>query len=93
MTYKNSTKKFWAANSSKFPNLTRLALVLLNISCSSAFIEQFFSICGIICKPRETYLKDDPIIMRSIMKANMELLNGLNLEADDEKKTYLIDNN
>ena len=82
MTYKNSTKKFWTANSSKFPNLTRLALVLLNISCSNAFIERFFSICGIICKPRATYLKDDLIIMRSIM----ELLNGLNLEGDDEKK-------
>lgn len=73
-----STKDFWKINSDKLPKLKNLSVVLLNISASSAFIERFFSIAGVICKNRASNMKDDLIIMRSMLKTNIELLNELN---------------
>jgi len=52
--------------------------ILLNIQSSSAFVERFFSICGIICKKRASNMKNKLIIMRSMMKANFHLLNEFN---------------
>ena len=39
-----STKLFWQKNALQLPNLYEIALVLLNVQASSAFIERFFSI-------------------------------------------------
>ena len=47
---KKNLLEFWSSNSSKLPILCSLSRILLNISSSSAFIERFFSISGIICK-------------------------------------------
>jgi hypothetical protein len=44
----------------------------------NAFIERYFSICGIICKKRSMAMNDDLIVMRSLLKSNMELLKELN---------------
>jgi hAT family C-terminal dimerisation region len=38
-----STKEFWLKNRNEFPNLAKLANILLNISASSEVIETFFS--------------------------------------------------
>ena len=65
-------------NSVKFPMLYKLALVLLNIQSSSAFIERFFSICGVFCTRRATNMKADLLIKRSMMKSNMHILTHLN---------------
>ena len=69
---------FWSKYKTQMPRLSRLALVLLNINVSSAFIERFFSICGIICKKQSGNMSDDMIITRSILKTNIEILKELN---------------
>lgn len=73
----NSNKKFWQKNIDEMPRLTRLATVLLNINVSSAFIERFFSICGIICKKNSGNMRDETIITRSMLKANINILEEL----------------
>ncbi len=66
------TTKFWKENFSVFPNLFELAQILLNIPASSAFIECFLSICGIICTKRNNNMGDKLLIMRSLTKANIK---------------------
>ena len=60
------------------PNLFDLQLILLNIWASSAFIERFFSISGIICDIKRANMEEDLIRMRSMLKANMPILNSTN---------------
>ena len=72
-----TNRKFWNKYMDEMPRLARLALVLLNISVSSAFIERFFSICGIICKKNSGNMKDELIVTRSMLKANMKILEEL----------------
>jgi hypothetical protein len=43
-----TTKMFWAENRKQLPNLHKLAKRLLTIPASSAFIERFFSVCGVV---------------------------------------------
>ena len=76
--YSTGTSRFWKENFSIFPNLFKLAQILLNIQASSAFIERFFSICGIICTKRNNNMGDELLIMRSLMKANIKTLKELN---------------
>ena len=72
-----SSRQFWIENSTKMPILADLALLLLNIPSSSAFIERFFSICGAICNKRSGNYSDDMIILRSFLKANMNTLQNM----------------
>jgi hypothetical protein len=73
---------FWKAHRVHLPHLFKLAIILLNIKSSSAFIERYFSISGIVCDKRRLNMKDDLIIMRSMMKTNMKILSELNEIAD-----------
>jgi tRNA/tmRNA/rRNA uracil-C5-methylase (TrmA/RlmC/RlmD family) len=73
-----STKLFWQRNALQLPNLYEIALILLNVQASSAFIERFFSICGVVCSRRATNMKPDLIIKRSMLKSNIHILNHLN---------------
>ncbi len=73
-----STKLFWQKNALQLPNLNEIALVLLNVQASSAFIERFFSICGVVFSRRATNMKPDLIIKRSMLKSNIYILNHLN---------------
>jgi hypothetical protein len=75
-----STVQFWRKNSIKFPHMSKLALLLLTIQSSSAFIERFFSVCGVVCKPRASNMKDDLIIKRSMLKVNIKILDSLKIE-------------
>lgn len=75
---KLSTKKFWSSHVGSLPNLRKLAIILLNINSSSAFIERFLSICGVICNQRNGNMKDDIVELRSLLKANIEILRTLN---------------
>jgi len=81
-----STKQFWMKNCNEFPSLNQLTKVLLSIQSSSAFIERFFSICGIVCKKRSANMSDDQIILRSFLKSNMKLLNEMNVSLKNEEK-------
>ena len=73
-----STKKFWGKFRIQLPNLFDLQVILLNISASTAFIERFFSISGIVCDIKRATMEEDLIIMRSMMKANISILNSMN---------------
>jgi len=68
------TSKFWELNSNLFPNITRVALILRNISSNSSFIERFFSISGGVCDEQAGNMEDDLIINRSLLKTNLILL-------------------
>ena len=59
-----TTKLFWQNNALEFPSLKEIAIILINIQSSSAFIERFFSICGVVCTRRATNMKADLIIKR-----------------------------
>ena len=50
--YSVSTKDFWKENKKTLPLLFELTLILLNIPSSSAYVERFFSICGVVNRKR-----------------------------------------
>jgi hypothetical protein len=77
-----STRRFWMQYKSQLPNLFSLTKKLLNVQASTAFVERFFSICRIICNVKNTNMSDKMIIMRSILKTNMETLDNLTIEGD-----------
>jgi hypothetical protein len=91
---KFSTDQFWTKHNLPYlkdiylPHLSKLYTILSNIPSSSAFIERFFSVCGIVCKKRSLAMLDDLIIKRSVLKSNMVLLNKMNLteETDEENE-------
>ena len=83
---KISTYHFWKKYQLQIPNLARLARILLNIQSSSAYIERFFSICGIVCHQRRLNMKYLLILIkyllinRSLLKANLSILKEMNGE-------------
>lgn len=72
-----STANFWNKYSCDLPYLGKLAKILLNVPASSANIERFFSIAGVICKSRAANMSDELIIERSLLKVNLKLLDKL----------------
>ena len=77
-----SSNVFWMNNFLKFYNLSKIFLIISGISCSSAFIERFFSICGIIGNQRNYNMKQDLFFMRAMLAGNIELLK----DCSDENK-------
>ena len=73
-----TNKSFWLEHKKLMPILAELALILLSIKASSAFIERFFSICGVVADSRRASMEDELIILRCILKANIERLKKLN---------------
>ena len=59
------------------PLLAKLAVILSNIPSSSAYIERFYRICGNVCKQRAGNMSSDTIINRSVLKANIDILNEI----------------
>ncbi len=78
-----STRRFWLKYQWQLPHYFRLTKKLLNIQASTAFVERFFSICGIICSSKNTNMNDKTIIMRSVLKANMDTLKELKVEEEN----------
>jgi hypothetical protein len=74
---KLSTREFWFQNRHQFPYLSEMALVLISITSSSAFIERFFSICGLISS-KFTHIEDDLFEQRAMFRANSHILNEMN---------------
>jgi hypothetical protein len=72
-----STQEFWFKHKYETPHFYKAALKLLNIPASSAFIERYFSICGIINNDRCGNMSSDLLITRSLLKANVEVLDSL----------------
>ena len=72
-----SSADFWIGHMKTMPKLYDLSLVILNIPASSAMLERFFSITGIICDKRRMNMTSDLIIKRCMLKGNMSLLSDL----------------
>ena len=77
-----STRRFWLKCSLTLPYFFKLTRLLLNIQACTAFVERFFSICGIICSEKNSNKKDENIVVKSILKANMQILSELSIEKD-----------
>ena len=71
------TSIFWQEHRKEMPKLFELSIILLNISSTSAFIERFFSISGIVSENRRASMTEELIEMRSMLKANMSILSAL----------------
>ena len=74
---RNST--FWRENKHRLPYLYKLNLVLFNIPASSAHLERFFSIAGLVSNNRSRNMSNDLLIMRTMIKVNIGLLDNLKL--------------
>ena len=72
-----SSADFWNDNKNKFLILYKFIQIILNIPATSAMLERFFSITGIICDKRRLNMNIDLIIMRCMFKVNMILLNEI----------------
>jgi hypothetical protein len=72
-----TSKKFWYSNKTKFPNLSKVAMRLLNIPSSSAFIERYFSLCGAVTTKRNGNMSTRVFIQRCLLKANFKVLEDL----------------
>ena len=72
-----STNNFWEKYAEKLPKLFKLFLMLHNITSTSASVERFFSIAGLVCYKRRLMMKEDLIEYRSMLKANMSVLDSL----------------
>lgn len=70
------TQDFWKSHKKELPYLYKLCLRLLSIPASSAFIERFFSITGII-NSNSGNMSDDNLIQRSLFKANLKLFEDI----------------
>ena len=77
--FTDGSVNFWLRSQIILPLLSRLFLITYNIPASSAYVERFYSICGNICKQRSGNMSSDTIITRSMLKANMEILNKLTI--------------
>ena len=87
ITDSHSTCQFWLINKEKLPYLSKLALLLMNINSSSAFIERYFSICGLVQDKRRMNISIDLFKKRCFLRANIKILNELNkkeVENDSE---------
>jgi hypothetical protein len=65
---------FWSENIDKYHYLGMLARDLLNVPASTAFVERFFSLCGVICNQRAANMSNDLIVMRCMLKSNISIL-------------------
>ena len=77
----SSSYEFWENNFLKFPHLSKVFLILSGINSSSAFIERFFSICGIIGNKKNCNMSQDLFFMRAMLAGNIELLNKCSEDA------------
>lgn len=60
--YNFDSNCFWEEHKLRYPLISKLALILVNIPASSAQIERFFSISGIISSSRRANMNDDFLI-------------------------------
>jgi len=72
----SSSKEFWLSRND-LPRLRQLFVILENIGASSAPLERFFSITGIINSARMQNMNDDLLINKSLLKANIKILSEI----------------
>jgi hypothetical protein len=62
-----------------FPHLCTLFLILNSMGASGAYIERFFSICGIICTQRNQNSKEDLFLARAMLSSNFEIVKKISI--------------
>ena len=72
-----SKKNFWEKFTKDLPKLTILYVKINSLPATSAFIERFFSLTGLVCEKRRMRMTEDLIEKRAILKANMTTLEKL----------------
>ena len=72
-----STSSFWREKSEKLPMLAKLAEILLNINSSSASVERYFSICGLVQNKRACNSDTQFFISKCVLRANLNILTEL----------------
>ncbi len=72
-----SSNKFWMQKKLELPNLCTMFLIFESINASSAFIERFFSKCGIIVTKRNQNLNEESFNDRVMLCSNMSILNKM----------------
>ena len=72
-----SSNNFWDKYKGEMPKLFDLFLKLSNIPSTSAGVERFFSISGLVCDKRRLTMREDLIEYRSMIKANMYTLDNI----------------
>ena len=85
-----SNKKFWLFFKDKAPYLNQLYIVLNNIPSSSAYIERFFSICGVVNKPRASTMTDGLFRCRCLLKTNIKILDELTEKTPENENFNII---
>lgn len=81
---KKSTSLFWLRKKDELPHLFKLARFLIVIPASSAFVEGFFSIAGIITSQRASNTKSKYFCERALLRANAKYLDFLQLIEEKE---------
>ena len=51
--------------------------MFFNIPTSSAYVEHFFSICGVVNRKRAGNMTDETLINRAFLKSNLTILNEM----------------
>ena len=77
-----SSKKFWSQNEEKFPYLSQL-FALTSINSSSAFIERFFSIYGIINTDRNQNMKHELFEFYAMLNSNLHIIQSENNDIEE----------
>ena len=57
-TNKTRYDEFWFGKRKELPHLYNLCLMLYNIPSSSAYVERFFSICGVVNRKRAGNMRE-----------------------------------
>jgi len=85
-----SNSSFWLEFREKAPMLNQLYTILSNIPASSAYVERFFSICGIVKKQRASTMTDGLFVARCLLKTNIRILDELNITSNKKDEFDLI---
>ena len=73
----SDTNEFWLQHKINLPILYKFAVKILSTPGTSAYIERFFSVSGIVCTNNSFNMNDDLIFMRSMLKANFRVVSEL----------------
>ena len=76
-TNKTHYDAFWLEKRKELPYLYNLCLMFFNILTSSAYVERFFSICGVVNRKRAGNMTDEKLINRAFLKSNLTILNEM----------------
>ena len=79
------SSEYWFRKKTELPYLYSLASCLFSIPISSAFIERFFSITGVISTQRRCNMATESLCDRSLLRSNSNFLEDLQINQGNEE--------